>query len=121
MPGRSRARAAAREHPPDLFRNRAAPGLAGWEDEPPSQPRLQAAKTRDGLKLSRQSGGGPVALWVLQKRAGGHWTTEILPHPAPARQSPPPPARRCLERDCALRRGSLRQFQTPPALFHAAR
>ncbi len=34
---------------------------------------------RGKLKLSWKSGGGAVWQWVLQKKIGGHWITEIFP------------------------------------------
>ena len=44
----------------------------------PGQPVLQAVLDRGELKLNWKSSGGAISRWVLQKKAGGHWTTEIL-------------------------------------------
>ena len=53
----------------------AAPWLGG---KVPGKPLLQAAWAGGGLKLDWRSGGGAVWQWVLQKKSGGHWSTEIL-------------------------------------------
>src|SRR5208283_490766 len=45
----------------------------------PVQPLLRAAQDRGELNLNWQSTNGPVWQWVLQKKAAGLWTTEILP------------------------------------------
>ena len=44
----------------------------------PGKPSLQAGLARDELELNWKFRGGAVWQWVLQKKAGGHWTTEIL-------------------------------------------
>ncbi len=45
----------------------------------PGQPYLRARRSRTQLKLSWKQADGPVWQWVLQKKAAGQWTTEILP------------------------------------------
>jgi uncharacterized lipoprotein YddW (UPF0748 family) len=47
--------------------------------EAPGQPILAAHETRRELKISWKPSNGFVWRWVLQKKVGGHWTTEILP------------------------------------------
>ncbi len=54
----------------------ACPWLSG---DRPVQPLLRAAQDRGELNLNWQSTNGPVWQWVLQKKAAGLWTTEILP------------------------------------------
>ena len=58
---------------------RCLPPRPGWpairRPGPSCGPRRRASE----LKLNWQSTGGSVWLWVLQKKAAGHWTTEILP------------------------------------------
>jgi uncharacterized lipoprotein YddW (UPF0748 family) len=44
----------------------------------PGKPLLQAALEGGELRLSWKSSGGAVWQWVLQKKSGAHWTTEIL-------------------------------------------
>jgi uncharacterized lipoprotein YddW (UPF0748 family) len=44
----------------------------------PGKPGLQAGLEGGDLKLSWNSGGGAVWQWVLQKKTGGHWSTELL-------------------------------------------
>jgi uncharacterized lipoprotein YddW (UPF0748 family) len=44
----------------------------------PGKPLLQAGFEGGELKLTWKSSGGAVWQWVLQKKTGGHWTTEIL-------------------------------------------
>jgi hypothetical protein len=46
--------------------------------EIPGKPLLQAGLEGGDLKLTWNSSGGPVWQWVLQKKTGGHWSTEIL-------------------------------------------
>jgi len=69
----------------DMLRNQAcatpalvpaSPWLGGIA---PGKPLLQAGTDRGALQLNWRSGGGAVWQWVLQKKSGGHWTTEILP------------------------------------------
>jgi uncharacterized lipoprotein YddW (UPF0748 family) len=45
----------------------------------PGQPYLRAEHGRGELKLSWKPATSPAWLWVLQKKTGGQWTTEILP------------------------------------------
>ena len=110
----------------DILRTRiySAPALAPaspWlGDTPPAQPLLQAAMTHDGLKLSWQSSGGPVRLWVLQKKAGGHWTTEILPGTS-AGQTITAGRAAPLPDEIALSAADRCDNLSAPALFHASR
>jgi len=94
----------------------ASPWLAG---DPPARPLLQAALTHDELKLSWQSAGGPVRLWVLQKRTAGHWTTEILPGTMTAQTITAGPAAP-LPAEIALSAVDCFDDLSEPALFHAA-
>jgi hypothetical protein len=95
----------------------ASPWLAG---DPPARPFLRAAQTRDELKLNWQSAGGPVWLWVLQKKAAGHWTTEILPGDSTGQTITASPAAP-LPGDIALSAADRCDNLSAPALFHAAR
>jgi uncharacterized lipoprotein YddW (UPF0748 family) len=95
----------------------ASPWLAA---DPPARPFMRAALTRDKLKLSWQSAGGPVWLWVLQKKAGGHWTTEILPGAAAGQTIRAGPAAP-LPGDIALFAVDRCDNLSAPTLFHAAR
>jgi uncharacterized lipoprotein YddW (UPF0748 family) len=45
----------------------------------PEEPYLRAEHSRDELKLNWKPASAPVWQWVLQKKAEGRWTTEILP------------------------------------------
>jgi uncharacterized lipoprotein YddW (UPF0748 family) len=50
-----------------------------WLDaDTPAKPLLHAGLEGGELRLTWKSGGGAVHQWVLQKKTGGHWTTEIL-------------------------------------------
>jgi len=44
----------------------------------PDQPLLQAGVVQGELKLTWESNSNTVWQWVLQKKAAGHWATEIL-------------------------------------------
>jgi hypothetical protein len=55
------------------------PAMPWMGAAPPSQPFLHAGWERGEFTLNWQSSGGVVRQWVLQKKFGGHWTTEILP------------------------------------------
>jgi len=46
--------------------------------EAPDKPLLQAGLEGGALRLTWKSSGRAVWQWVLQKKTGGHWTTEIL-------------------------------------------
>ena len=59
----------------------ARPWLNG---DPPDRPILRARAAPGELALSWKSTNAPVSQWVVQKRTGGHWSTEIL---APAKTS----------------------------------
>jgi hypothetical protein len=68
----------------DILQNQvyAAPALvpaSPWlSADSPGKPLLQADLEGGELKLNWNSSGGAVWQWVLQKKTGGHWTTEIL-------------------------------------------
>jgi len=110
----------------DLLRGRiysapALPPASPWlGNNPPAQPLLQAAMTQDGLRLSWQSAGGPVRLWVLQKKAGGHWTTEILPGTSAGQTITAGPAAP-LPDEIALSAADRSDILSVPVVFHAAR
>jgi uncharacterized lipoprotein YddW (UPF0748 family) len=54
------------------------PALSWLGAEAPGKPLLQAGWVAGELKLRWRSSSGEVWQWVLQKKSGGHWTTEIL-------------------------------------------
>ena len=54
----------------------ACPWLSADHPAPPS---LRASQSRGQLQLNWEPVNGPVWQWVLQKKEGGQWTTEILP------------------------------------------
>ncbi len=47
--------------------------------EGPARPVLTVRGNRRELRLNWQEESGAVWQWVVRKKAGGHWTTEILP------------------------------------------
>jgi uncharacterized lipoprotein YddW (UPF0748 family) len=73
-----------RDRVADVLQNQvyAAPALvppSPWLGaDAPGQPLLQAALEQGELKLNWKSSGGTVWQWVLQKKAAGRWSTEIL-------------------------------------------
>jgi uncharacterized lipoprotein YddW (UPF0748 family) len=63
----------------------------------PGKPLLQAGWDRGELKLNWKSGAGAVWQWVLQQKAGGHWTTEILEGAKTSETIKPGPAKALIE------------------------
>ena len=55
------------------------PALSWLGAEAPGKPLLQGGTVGGEWKLEWRSSGGAVWQWVLQKKSGGHWSTEILP------------------------------------------
>jgi uncharacterized lipoprotein YddW (UPF0748 family) len=55
------------------------PACPWLSKEAPAQPTVSAHETRRELKLNWKAGAGEVWRWVLQKKNGQGWTTEILP------------------------------------------
>jgi uncharacterized lipoprotein YddW (UPF0748 family) len=110
----------------DILRTRiysapALPPASPWlGNNLPAQPLFQAAMTHEGLKLSWQSVGGAVRLWVLQKKAGGHWTTEILPGTSTGQTITAGPAAP-LPEEIAISAADRCDNLSVPAVFQAAR
>jgi hypothetical protein len=61
--------------------------------EAPGKPLLQSAFVGGEWKLDWRSSGGIVWQWVLQKKSGSHWSTEILPGAKTSETIKPGPGR----------------------------
>jgi hypothetical protein len=55
------------------------PAFSWLSAERPEQPDLRVKQGRNELDLNWKSTNGTAWRWVLQKKTGGHWASEILP------------------------------------------